>query len=146
MVPSTKLGGQRSAPPPHKQQPPRGTPVMWSSTVIRSQCCWVKKYASPTSNALFNVSNPTLCRRRSVQWIASLAGGSSRWGPNELVGRDPRHTAPPSPKTACKMVRNGFRASQNYLSVSARPSEAKNDWCREVVTRGTFWMGDRLRH
>ena len=61
-----------------------------------------KKYTSRTSIALFNVSNTTLCRQRSVWWITSLSGGISRWGPNQLVGRSPRHTAPPSPQTARK--------------------------------------------
>ena len=41
-----------------------------------------------------------------------------------------------------KMVRNGVRASQNQLSVSAPPSVAKNN----ERTRGTFWMGARLGH
>ena len=69
-----------------------------------------------------------------------IATGSSRWGPNELVGRGPRHTAPPSPQTALKMVRTyGVRATQNVLSVSARPSEAKND--REGVRGGRFGWG-----
>ena len=49
--------------------------------------------------------------------------------------------APPSPQTACKMVRNGVRAAQYYLSVSASPSKAKNDQRREGLRRGRFGWG-----
>ena len=47
------------------------------------------------------------------RWITSLAGGSARWGANEVVARGPRYKLPPPPQTACKLVRNSVRVSQN---------------------------------
>ena len=75
---------------------------------LTSTCTWyifgvlgVLKYSSTWSTVLDPnpVSNTKLCRQRSVRWITSLAGGNSRWEVDELVGRGPRHTAPPSPQT-----------------------------------------------
>ena len=49
------------------------------------------------------------------------------WGERSLAGHDPKHTAPPSPQTASKMVRIPASASPTILSVSARRSVDLDD-------------------
>ena len=68
--------------------------------------------------------------QRSVRWITSLAGGSSCWGPNEVAGRGPRHTPPPSPQTALKWCATQRPRLSPFMSVTARRSE---DTCDDIV-------------
>ena len=75
------------------------------------------------------------------RWITSLASGSTRWGPNEVVVRGPRHTPPPPPQIALKSYATVSACLRIDLSVPARPSAAKNDDHREGVRGGRFGWG-----
>ena len=68
--------------------------------------------------------------QRSVRWITSLASGSSCWGPNEVAGRGPRHTPPPSPQVALKWCATQRPRLSPFMSVTARRSE---DTCDDIV-------------
>ena len=89
MVPSQKLGGQGSGAPQAAASSWRAL-AMRSSTIIRSQCCWVKKSANMPDLGC----TPSVSLRRAwaevCRWITSLASGSSSscccccckvWGP-----------------------------------------------------------------
>ena len=80
-------------------------------------------------------------RAEVCRWITSLASGSSRWGPNEVVVRGPRHIPPPSPQIALKWCAIVFKYLRVELSVPARPSTAKNDERREGVRGRHFGWG-----
>ena len=128
MVPSPKLGVQGRSDPPSEQQPPRWrVPVMWGSTVTHSQCCRGHKCAN-----MFELSaSPYVVHgQRSVRWITSLASGSSCWGPNEVAGRGPRHTPPPSPQIALKWCATQPPRLSPFMSVTACRSE---DTCDDIV-------------
>ena len=88
--------GEWHPPPPTSSSLLVARVVMWSSTVIRSQCCWEKKSANMldigcTLNVPLRRARADVCR-----WITSLASGSSRWG------RMRWHTPPPPPQIALK--------------------------------------------
>ena len=73
---------------------------------------------------------PSVSLRRAraevCRWITSLASGSSRWGPNDVVARGPRHTPPPPPQIALKWCAMSVRFSQRKNpSFSARRSVAR---------------------
>ena len=51
-------------------------------------------------------------RAEVCRWITSLASVSSRWGPNEVVVRGPRHIPPPLPQIALKWCAMSVRFSQ----------------------------------
>ena len=131
MVPSPKLGVQERSDLPPEQQPPRWrVPVMWGSTVTHSQCCrGINTLICPTS--IEQSASPYVVHgQRSVRWITSLAGGSSCWGPNEVAGRGPRHTPPPSPQTALKWCATQRPRLSPFMSATARRSE---DTCDDIV-------------
>ena len=80
-------------------------------------------------------------REEVCWWITSLAGGSSRWEPNEVVVRDPHHTPPPPPLIVLKWCATVSACLRMELSVPARPYAAKNDERREGVREGRFGWG-----
>ena len=88
---------------------------------------------------------PLRCSWAEVcRWIASLAGGSSCWGPNEVVARGPRRTPPPSPQTACKMGRKQRPRFDHTFYPSVRRLRMMR--CHECI-RGSCRIGRyRLRH
>ena len=84
------------------------------------------------------------------RWSASLAGGSSCWGPNEVVVRGSRLTPPPSPQTATKMVSNQrpLRYHPFMGPVTARRSVETHVMKSRELVRGARLnrRGNRLRH
>ena len=131
MVPSPKLGVQGRSDPPSEQQPPRGACRKCGARPLPTAnvAGGINALICPTSIEL-SASPYVVHGQRSVRWITSLASGSSCWGPNEVAGRGPRHTPPPSPQIALKWCATQRPRLSPFMSVTARRSE---DTCDDIV-------------
>ena len=114
------------APPPQAIASSWRTPVMWSSTVIRSQCCLVKKYASLQRS--LRCAGRGLYGGSSAWTVVVHAGGRMRWS---YGARDVQH--PHRHKRHEKWCANSVRVQSHVLSVTVRPSVDLNDDSREGV-------------
>ena len=74
------------------------------------------------------------------RWITNLASGSSRWGPNEVVVRGPRHTPPALPQIALKLCATVSACLRMELSVPALPVRPQ----RKMMSVMRAYEGDVL--